>query len=70
MVGYNYFSNPAIGTLHVSKDELIKMRKKALRSIYLNPRYITNTLIRIKNPKELKNYTRYGIRLIKNLLKY
>ncbi len=70
VVGYNYFSNPAIGTLHVSKDELIKMRKKALRSIYLNPRYITNTLIRIKNPKEVKNYTRYGIRLIKNLLKY
>jgi radical SAM superfamily enzyme YgiQ (UPF0313 family) len=70
VVGYNYFSNPAIGTQHVSKDELIKLRKKALRSIYLNPRYITNTLIRIKNPKEVKNYTRYGIRLLKNLLKY
>ena len=70
VVGYNYFSNPAIGTLHVSKDELIKMRKKALRSIYLNPRYITNTLIRIKSPKEVINYTRYGIRLLKNLLKY
>ena len=44
-VGHNYFSNPAIGTLHVSKDELINMRKKALRSLYLSPRYITNTLI-------------------------
>ena len=70
VVGYNYFSNPAIGTQHVSKDELMKMRKKALRSIYLNPRYIANTLIRIRNPKEVKNYTRYGIRLTKNLLKH
>ncbi len=69
VTGYNYFTNPAIGTRYVSRDELITMRKKALRSIYLNPRYITNTLINMKSPKELKNYTRYGIRLLKNLWK-
>jgi len=69
-VGHNYFSNPAIGTLHVTKDELIEMRKKALRSLYMNPRYIANTLIHIRSLEEVKNYTRYGVRLLKNLLKH
>lgn len=69
-VGHNYFSNPAIGTLHVSRDELVAMRKKALRSLYCNPRYLVNTLIRIRSLKEVKNYARYGGRLIKNLLKH
>ena len=68
-VGHNYFSNPAIGTLHVTKDELIEMRKKALRSLYLNPRYIASTLYHIRSLEEVKNYTRYGVRLLKNLLK-
>ena len=69
-VGHNYFSNPAIGTLHVTKDELIEMRKKALKSLYMNPRYIANTLIHIRSLEEVKNYTRYGVRLLKNLLKH
>ncbi|MBI2556067.1 MAG: radical SAM protein [Planctomycetes bacterium] len=64
------FSNPAIGTLHVTMDELIDMRKKALRSLYINPRYIANTLIHIRSLEEVKNYTRYGVRLLKNLLKH
>lgn len=69
-VGHNYFSNPAIGTLHVSKDELIRMRTKALRSLYLSPRYIGRTIIHIKSFRELKNYAGYGLRLlIQNCLK-
>lgn len=69
-VGHNYFSNPPIGTLHVSKEELIHMRKKALRSLYMNPHYIARTIIHIKSLRELMNYTRYGLRLlIQNYLK-
>ncbi len=64
-VGHDYFFNPAIGTLHVTRDELIEMRKKTLMSLYLSPRYITNTLIHIRSLKEVKNYTRYGARLLK-----
>ncbi|KXK31915.1 MAG: hypothetical protein UZ01_00704 [Candidatus Brocadia sinica] len=63
-VGHNYFSNPAIGTLHVSKEELIQMRKKALRSLYLSPRYIGRTLVHMKSFREVKNYARYGLRLL------
>ena len=53
-----------------NQDELIEMRKKTLRSLYLSPRYINNTLIHIRSLKEVKNYTRYGARLLKNLLKH
>lgn len=69
-VGHNYFSNPVIGTLHVTKEELIEMRKNTLRSLYMNPRYIANTLIHIRSLEEVKNYTRYGMRLLRNLLKH
>ncbi|TVL97770.1 MAG: short-chain dehydrogenase [Candidatus Brocadia sp. WS118] len=68
-VGHNYFSNPAIDTMHVSREELMNLRKKALRSLYLNPGYIAKTLVQIRSFKELKNYTRYGIRLVKNQIK-
>lgn len=68
-VGHNYFSNPAIVTIYVTKEELLKMRKQSLRSLYLNPRYIARTIIQIRNPTEIKNYTRYGLRLLKNLMK-
>lgn len=68
--GHNYFSNPAIGTMYVSRDELIKMRKKALRSLYINPRYIANIIFHTRSLAELKNYTRYGVRLLKNLIKH
>lgn len=69
-VGHNYFSNPATNTMHVSREELINMRKKALRSLYLNPGYITKTLMQVRSFEEMKNYTRYGARLIKNLIKH
>lgn len=69
VTGHNYFSNPAIGTLYVSKEELVEIRKKALRSLYLSPRYIANTLVNIRSFEEVKNYARYGVRLVKNLIK-
>jgi radical SAM superfamily enzyme YgiQ (UPF0313 family) len=69
-VGHNYFSNPAIGTLYVSKDELVAMRKKTLRSLYLNPRYIVRSLFHIRSLREAKNYAQFGLRLVKNLLKH
>lgn len=69
-VGHNYFSNPATDTMHVSRKELINMRKKALRSLYLNPGYITRTLMQVRSFKEMRNYTRYGVRLVKNLIRH
>lgn len=68
-VGHNYFSNPVTDTMHVSREELMNMRKKAIRSLYLNPGYIARTLMQVRSFGEMKNYTRYGVRLLKNLIR-
>jgi len=65
--GYNYFSNPPIGTKYLSRRELICLRKKGMRQLYMNPAYVFRTLKSIKNFRELMNYLKYGFRLLKNL---
>jgi len=65
--GHNYFSNPIGGTKYLTKESVINLRKKALLSFYLRPTYIFKTLI-AQNPKTLKNYLKYGFKLIKNNL--
>lgn len=65
--GHNYFSNPIGGTKYLSKIDLLKLRKKALLSFYLRPNYILKT-IATQNSKSLKNYLKYGFKLIKNNL--
>jgi radical SAM superfamily enzyme YgiQ (UPF0313 family) len=65
--GYNYFSNPPLGTKYLTRDELIRYRKKGMRRNYLNPAYIFRTLSSIRTPREFINYIRYASRLLKNL---
>jgi anaerobic magnesium-protoporphyrin IX monomethyl ester cyclase len=63
--GYNYFSNPVLGTKYVSCEELIQYRKKGLRDLYLNSDYIFRALLSIRSFEEMKNYIRYGMRLMR-----
>jgi anaerobic magnesium-protoporphyrin IX monomethyl ester cyclase len=63
--GHNYFSNPVGGTKYLTKEEVINLRKKALLRFYLRPNYILKTIFS-QNPKSLKNYIKYGLKLIKN----
>ncbi|MBC7194231.1 MAG: radical SAM protein [Caldisericia bacterium] len=65
--GHNYFSNPIGGTKYLSKEEVIELRKKALLRFYLRPNYVFKTLL-TQNSKSLKNYIKYGFRLIKNII--
>lgn len=67
-VGHTSFSNPAAGTLTLTRDEVIAFRKRGLRSLYLSPRYIARTLLGVTSAVELGNYLKYGVRLIRNLL--
>ncbi len=67
VMGHNYFDSPPVDTVHVPREEIMKMRIQGLKSIYLSPRYIFRTLSGIRSFTELKNYTRYGMRLLKNL---
>lgn len=61
------YNGPALPTKYLSVEELAPMRKEALRSFYLRPRYILRTLASNPSPKVLKNYLFYGFRQFKDL---
>lgn len=65
--GHNYFSNPVGGTKCLKRETVITLRKKALLSFYLRPNYIFRTLTS-QNPKSIKNYLKYGFKLVINNL--
>jgi radical SAM superfamily enzyme YgiQ (UPF0313 family) len=62
------YSRPAIDGLYMTREELAEWRKKALRRIYLQPRYIWRTLSGARSPKEFANYVKYGFLALKDLL--
>lgn len=65
--GTDYFSPNTIGSKTVSMDEIKKLKKKYLLLFYLRPNYIIKKFWgSLSNPKIIKNYISYGLRLIKN----
>ena len=69
LLGHSYFSNPVTGTKYISAKKLKEIRKRALRKYYLRPKYIIKKILSIKSPAQLKNYLKYGLRLLKNTKK-
>jgi len=64
-VGYNYFSNPyGGGTLHLSRERLVELRKDIIKRQYLRLPYIFRTLTNCSSFYEFMNYIRYGFRLL------
>lgn len=63
------YARPAIGGFYMSRDELAAWRKKALRRIYLQPRYIWRTLASVRSPKEFANYVKYGALTLLDLIR-
>ena len=69
-VGTDYFHTSMKGTNFITNDKLVKIRKRILFKYCCRPSYIINKLIACKfNPKIVRNYFYYGIRLIKNIFK-
>ena len=66
ITGHNYFTNPVIGTKYLSREKVLKLRRKALISFYLRPSYVIKTLINTRSFKKFLIYTKYGLRLLKN----
>lgn len=66
--GHDYFTNPAIGTLFLTKDEILKFKKKGIIKFYLRPKYIVKSFMSIKKPRVFLNYSIRGIKLLKNIL--
>ncbi|MDD5269556.1 MAG: radical SAM protein [Candidatus Omnitrophica bacterium] len=64
-VGYNYFSNPyGGGTLHLSRERLVELRKDIIKRQYLRLPYIFRTLTNCSSFYEFMNYIKYGFRLL------
>lgn len=55
------YADPAMPTLHLSKEALIRHRSRILRAFYLRPRTILRTVRNIRSWRELASYTRAGI---------
>lgn len=68
VVGHDYFHDPTMATLFLSREEIMNYRKKGLRQIYLSPKYIIKTFSNINSAQELGRYAAYGMRMIKNIV--
>jgi anaerobic magnesium-protoporphyrin IX monomethyl ester cyclase len=62
------YSNPAMGGLYMTQEDLAKWRRKSLRRIYLQPKYIMRTLSNARSPRELAQYIKYGALTLKDLM--
>jgi hypothetical protein len=62
------YSNSPLKTEFLSRDELIELRKKGLKRLYLRPKYIAKTMNKvILQPGKTIRYIRYGLRRFKQL---
>jgi len=69
ILGTDYFCLQANGTEFLTNKQLVKMRDHILIRYYLRPSYIIKKFFGVfRKPIILINYSKYGIRLLKNLL--
>ncbi len=54
------YGEPAMPTQHLTEEELVAWRKRALREFYFRPRYIWRTLRSAGSPRAAANYIRHG----------
>lgn len=62
------YAHPAMGGLHLTQAQLADYRRKSLRQIYLQPRYIIKTLRKARTPREFFQYIKLGLLTLKDLL--
>ena len=61
---------PEHRTLYLAPDEIAHYAKIATRRFYMRPRYIIRQLFRVRNPRVMKNYLRYGLKLLGKMVKH
>lgn len=59
---------PAMPTKHLSMEELADLRTRCLRQFYMRPKFIARTLRQAGSPRELYNYTKYGLLQVKQFV--
>ncbi len=71
VLGSDFFHSSMSGTMHLTLDEVMKLRKNILLSFYLRPRYIFKKMGEcITHPGVFLNYCKYGIKLVVNLFRH
>ena len=63
------FARPVTRTDHLTAQQLLELRRKAISRFYLRPSYILRTLRKTRSPRILFNYLRYGKGLLWKLTK-
>ncbi|MBN1516677.1 radical SAM protein [Candidatus Sumerlaeota bacterium] len=62
------YGDPAHATKHFTREQLGHMRRRALRKIYMRPRYIIQTLKKSHSPAEALQYIKYGLIQLKDFI--
>ena len=55
---------PSVNTHSLTKDQIFKLHKRAIRKFYLRPSYILKMLTKIRSFTEFKNYFKAGMNLL------
>lgn len=55
---------PSVNSHHLTKDEVFKLHKRAIKKFYLRPSYILKMLLKIRSFTEFKNYFKAGMGLL------
>lgn len=67
--GHDYYSPNTKGTVTLPSDEVEALKKKILLRFYLRPNYIAKKMLgAVGQPNIIKNYIRYGFRLLRKNL--
>lgn len=70
VLGSDFFHSSMTGTMHLSVDDLMKLRRNILLAFYLRPSYILKKMGQcITQPGIFVNYCKYGIKLVVNLFR-
>jgi radical SAM superfamily enzyme YgiQ (UPF0313 family) len=71
VLGRDYFNSPTIGTKYLSIEEVERIKKYTILRYHLRLNYIYRKLLDgMKSIKILKNYMKFGIKLIKKNIRF
>ena len=66
LTGHDY-TDPTVDSLHLTRDQLLDFRRKAITKFYTRPQRVLRHLMSIRSPYVLWNYAKAGIRLTRKL---
>ncbi|MDD3012886.1 MAG: radical SAM protein [Candidatus Gastranaerophilales bacterium] len=62
----NTYHYPTVKGHYLSKEEIVKLHNKAVKRFFLRPNYIIKCLFRIRSLKEIQNYIKAGLSVLRH----